>query len=309
MINVLGINASFHDSSAALLRDGIPVAAAEEERFTRIKHAKRPVPFLSYQLPFHAIAYVLQEAGINLRNVDRIAYSFDPSILLDGLQPELISLPLEPSARPRDDGLEPWDPLFLAGIINAPRFLLDDIPHNLQRLRGGITSWDQLPPFRFLDHHLSHAASAYYVSGFPESAILTLDGRGEKATTLFAVGRSGQIESLEEVHYPHSLGLLYEHVTDYLGFLRSSDEYKVMALACAGSGCLVRQFERLVELGEGGQYRVTFADLEAEFGPRRRKGEPLEQRHFDVAAGLQTLLEETVLELARRLRQPGCQRP
>ena len=243
MINVLGINASFHDSSAALLRDGIPVAAAEEERFTRIKHAKRPVPFLSYQLPFHAIAYVLQEAGINLRNVDRIAYSFDPSILLDGLQPELISLPLEPSARPRDDGLEPWDPLFLAGIINAPRFLLDDIPYNLQRLRGGITSWDQLPPFQFVDHHLSHAASAYYVSGFPESAILTLDGRGEKATTLFAVGRSGQIEPLEEVHYPHSLGLLYEHVTDYLGFLRSSDEYKVMALACAGSGCFVPQFD------------------------------------------------------------------
>jgi carbamoyltransferase len=223
-------------------------------------------------------------------------------VILDGRDPESISLPLEPSARPRDDGLDPWGPLFLAGIVNAPRFLLDDIPHHLQRLRGGITH-DSLPPFEFVEHHLAHAASAYYVSGFPEAAILTLDGRGEKATTLFAVGRGRQIEPLEEVHYPHSLGLLYEHVTDYLGFLRSSDEYKVMALASVGSDQFVEPFRRLVELGEGGQYRVTFADLESEFGPRRRKGESLEQRHFDVAEALQRVLEETVLELARRLRE------
>jgi carbamoyltransferase len=302
VINVLGINAAFHDGSAALIRDGVPLGAAEEERFTRIKHAKRPVPFLSYQLPFHAIAYVLQEAGISLRNVDRIAYSFDPGVLLDERDRESISLPLEPSARSREDGLGAWEPLFLAGIVNAPRFLLDDIPHHLQRLRGGITH-DSAPPFEFVEHHLSHAASAYYVSGFPEAAILTLDGRGEKATTLFAIGRGRQIEPLEEVHYPHSLGLLYEHVTDYLGFLRASDEYKVMALASVGSDRFVNQFRRLVELGEGGQYRVDFADLEEEFGPRRRKGEALEQRHFDVAEALQRVLEETVLELARRLRE------
>src|SRR5690349_8430610 len=107
---VLGINAAFHDSSAALLHDGVPLAAAEEERFTRIKHGKRPVPFLSYQLPFHAIDYCLKEAGIGLREVDRIAYSFDPSLVLEGRDPASVSLPLEPSARPPADGRHPWEP-------------------------------------------------------------------------------------------------------------------------------------------------------------------------------------------------------
>src|SRR5829696_138930 len=119
---ILGINAAFHDSSAALLKDGVPIAAAEEERFTRIKHGKRPVPFLSYQLPFHAIDYCLLEAGIGLRELDGIAYSFDPSIVLAERDPESIRLPLEPSRAARDpDGSrgDPWEPLFLAGIVNA----------------------------------------------------------------------------------------------------------------------------------------------------------------------------------------------
>src|SRR5215210_5913636 len=119
----LGINAAFHDSSAALLRDGRPVAAAEEERFTRIKHGKRPVPFTSYQLPFHAIDYCLAEAGIALRQVDVIAYSFDPTIALAGRDPAALRLPLEPSRTPPADASHPWETLFLAGIINAPRFL------------------------------------------------------------------------------------------------------------------------------------------------------------------------------------------
>src|SRR5947209_5221754 len=146
---VLGINAAFHDSSAALLQDGVPVAAAEEERFTRIKHGKRPVPFTSYQLPFHAIDYCLREAGIALRQVDRIAYSFDPSIPLGGRDPGSLTLPLEPSASLVPAGSYPWEPLFLAGIINAPRFLVDDIPHHLLRLRNGIRSSADLLPFEF----------------------------------------------------------------------------------------------------------------------------------------------------------------
>jgi carbamoyltransferase len=302
-VNVLGINAAFHDSSAALIRDGIPVAAAEEERFTRIKHGKRPVPFLSYQLPFHAIDYVLREARLGLRNVDRIAYSFDPSISVGDREREAISLPLEPSASPRSDGMEAWEPLFLAGIINAPRFLLDDIPHHLNTLRNGLHDRADLPPFEYVDHHLSHAASAYYVSGYSEAAILTLDGRGERTTTLYARGDGDQIETLGEVRFPHSLGLLYEHVTHYLGFLRSSDEYKVMALASAGSDRYVSEFRRLVELGERGQYTVNYADLEQITGPARRKGEPLTQRHYDVSAGLQAVLEETVLRIATWLRE------
>ena len=298
---ILGINAAFHDSSAALLRDGVPVAAAEEERFTRIKHGKRPVPFTSYQLPFHAIDYCLAEAGIALRDVDFIAYSYDPSIALAGRDPEAIRLPLEPSGQPPTDGAYPWEPLFLAGIVNAPRFLLDDIPHHLSRLKDGIAGHDERPPFEFVEHHLAHAASAYYVSGYREAAILTLDGRGELATTLHAVGEGPAIRKLAEVQFPHSLGLLYEKVTSYLGFLHSSDEYKVMALASDGSERFAGRFREWVELSEDGRYRIADMDLEAEFGPRRRRGGPLEARHIDAATGLQKVLEESVLNLARWL--------
>ncbi len=298
---ILGINAAFHDSSAALLRDGVPVAAAEEERFTRVKHAKRPVPFLSYQLPFHAIAYCLREAGLRLRDVDFIAYSFDPSVQLAGRDPAALHLPLRPSDTPNPQALDPWEPLFLAGIVNAPRFLVDDLPHHLSGLREGIRSHRDLPPFEYVKHHLAHAASAYYVSGFTEAAILTVDGRGERATTLHAVGQGAAITKLQEVHMPHSLGHLYERVTDYLGFLPSSDEYKVMALASGGSLRFYPRFRRLVELGEDGTYHIALEDLESAFGPRRRRGEPLEQRHADVAAALQRTLEEAMLGLARWL--------
>lgn len=298
---ILGINAAFHDSSAALLKDGRPLAAAEEERFTRIKHGKRPVPFLSYQLPFHAIDYCLAEAGIGLRDLATVAYSFDPGLALDGRDPGSVTLPLEPSRRPPADGSNPWEPLFLAGIMNAPRFLVDDIPHHLDRLRDGIDGHDRLPPFEFVEHHLAHAASAYYVSGFQESAILTLDGRGERTTTLHAVGRGPAIEKLTEVEFPHSLGLLYEQVTSYLGFLHSSDEYKVMALASDGTDRFVPRFRDFVQLSEDGRYRIADLDLEEEFGPRRRRGEALEARHIDVAAALQSVLEESVLNLVRWL--------
>jgi carbamoyltransferase len=302
-MNVLGLNAAFHDSAAALVRDGVPIAAAEEERFTRIKHGKRPVPFLSYQLPFHAIDYVLHEGGIGLRTIDRIAYSFDPTLIIGEREASTINLPLEPSVAERSDGLAAWDPLFLAGIVNAPRFLLDDIPHHLLRMRGGIHSHDDMPPFEYIDHHLSHAASAYYVSGLDEAAILTLDGRGEQATTLYAVGHGDAIDKAGQVDFPHSLGLLYEHVTRYLGFLHSSDEYKVMALASLGSERFREDFRALVKAGESGQYTVDYADLETICGPRRMKGEPLTQRHFDVAAALQSVLEERVLNIACWLRE------
>src|SRR5215216_622743 len=298
---ILGINAAFHDSSAALLKDGVPVAAAEEERFTRVKHGKRPVPFLSYQLPFHAIDYCLAEAGIKLREVDFIAYSYDPTIALGGREEAALSLPLRPSEAAAPAGSYAWEPLFLAGIVNAPRFLVDDIPHHLSRLKDGLGGHNELPPFEFVEHHLAHAASAYYVSGFDEAAILTLDGRGELATTLHAVGQGPAITKLAEVEYPHSLGLLYEKVTSYLGFLYSSDEYKVMALASDGSARFVEQFREIVELSEDGRYRIADVDLEALFGPRRERGGPLEERHIDVAAGLQKVLEESVLNLARWL--------
>src|SRR5207248_3400259 len=229
------INAAFHDPAACLVKDGVVIAAAEEERFTRVKHGKRPIPFSTYELPFHALDYCLREGGINLTDVNHVAYSFDPSLLLGRWNTQAtITLPLEPSAHPvPEEWLSAWDPLFLASIVNTPRHLSGGAPHHLKaRFKGARPD----SPYRwhFVAHHLSHAASAFHASPFTRAAVMTLDGRGEKATTGYAVGAGNRLEWLGQVHTPHSLGLLYERVTEYLGFLHSSDEYKVMALASYG---------------------------------------------------------------------------
>ena len=295
----LGINAAYHDTAACLVHDGRVIAAAEDERFTRIKHGKRPIPFSTYELPFHALDYCLKEAGIELIDVDHIAYSFDPTSLLGPYRDSAtITLPLEPSAHPVQDGWESvWDPLFLASIVNAPRHLAGGVPHHLERRFRGFRAGG---PFQwhFVEHHVAHAASAFHASPFDEAAVLTLDGRGERATTTYNVGRGASLERIGQVDYPHSLGILYEQVTTYLGFLHSSDEYKVMALASYGHPVYVDQFRQMVRVEPDGCYRIENDDFEARFGPSRRRGEPLAQRHFDIAHSLQIVLEETVLELA-----------
>jgi carbamoyltransferase len=234
----LGINSAFHDSSACLVRDGRVFAAAEEERFTRIKHAKRPVPFSAWELPFHAIDYCLAEANLELIDVAHVAYALDPSLLPGtGRAGAAIALPLEPSAepaRPPEPGASPWEPLFLAYVVNAPRPLAGGAPHHLaRRFRGARPDG----PYRwhFVEHHAAHEASAYLAAPFERMAVMTLDGRGERATTTFGLYRDGKYRRLKQVDYPHSLGLLYEDVTRHLGFLHSSDEYKVMALAASAS--------------------------------------------------------------------------
>src|SRR6266699_7135468 len=231
----LGINAVYHDSAACLVKDGQVIAAVEEERFTHIKHGKRPVPFSTYELPFHAINYCLQEGSISLIDVDHVAYSYDPYLFLGPHRDdEVLTLPLEPSAHQVPAGWESvWDALFVSSIMNAPRHLVGGVPHHLQaRFLGahgnGPYQW------HFVEHHLAHAASAFLSSPFESAAILTLDGRGEKATTSYSVGEGNSLLRLGQVIVPHSLGLLYEEVTEYLGFLSSSDEYKVMALASFG---------------------------------------------------------------------------
>ena len=296
---VLGINAVYHDSAACLVQDGRVMAAAEEERFTRVKHAKRPIPFATYELPFHAIDYCLREAGIRLVDVDHVAYSYDPFLLLGRHRDEAtITLPLEPSAHPTPAEWESaWDPLFLSSIVNAPRHLAGGAPHRLRaRFRGARPDG----PYRwhFVEHHLAHAASAFLASPFDHAAVLTLDGRGEKATTTYHMGSGNQLERLGQVNVPHSLGLLYEQVTGYLGFLHSADEYKVMALASFGKPRYVADFRAIVQLGADGQYTLQPPQLEERFGPARMRGEPLEQRHCDVAHSLQVVLEESVLDLA-----------
>ncbi|MEO8955164.1 MAG: carbamoyltransferase C-terminal domain-containing protein [Ktedonobacteraceae bacterium] len=295
----LGINAAYHDPAACLVKDGQVIAAAEEERFTHIKHGKRPIPFSTYKLPFAAIDYCLREAGITLLNVDHVAYSYDPFLLLGQHRDEAtITLPLEPSAHATPTEWESaWDPLFLASIVNAPRHLASGVPHHLQaRFRGACADG----PYRwhFVEHHIAHAASAFHASPFSQAAVLTLDGRGEKATTSYSLGEGNQLRWLGQVNYPHSLGLLYEQVTDYLGFLPSSDEYKVMALASFGKPRYHAFFRAVVQMGEHGLYTIQPLHLEEQFGPARVKGGPLEQHHYDIAHSLQVVLEETVLQLA-----------
>ncbi len=294
----LGINAAFHDSSACLVKDGRLLAAAEEERFTGIKHGKRPVPFSTYELPYHAIDYCLKVAGIHLNDVDHAAYAFDPYLLLGEHRGKAtIPIPLEPGLGGAAPGFaSPWDPLFLASMVRARNHLLDGYPHHLQPRFGG-TSRDRMG-WHFVDHHVSHAASAYYPSPFDRAAVMTLDGRGETATTTYNAGRGRELTRIGQVDLPHSLGLLYERVTTYLGFLHSSDEYKVMALASYGKPAFVRDFREMIRVGANGQYTITDERLAERFGPPRRKNDPFTGHHFNIAHSLQKVLEETTLELA-----------
>lgn len=328
----LGINAAFHDCSAALIRDGEVIAAAEEERFTQIKHGKRPLPFTTWQLPFHAIDYCLREAGIGLADVDRYAYSFDPHLLgsppalsataaaaappgrstgaaaaaipLMPRLPESIRLPLEPSRAVRADAdHSPWDPLFLSYVVNAPRQLASGAPHHLQARFAGARLDTIQQRWRYVEHHLAHEASAFLAAPFDECAVLTMDGRGEWATTSAGVFRDGRYRRLRQINLPHSLGLLYEDVTRWLGFLHSSDEYKVMALASYGTPRYMDVFDAMVQCGDDGVYTVKRMNLAALLGPPRQRGAALRREHYDVASSLQKVLEQTVLRLAGWLRE------
>ena len=271
----LGVNAAYHDSSATLVRDGEVVAAAEDERFTHVKHAKRAVPFSTWELPFHAIDYCLREEGIAMADVDCVAYSFDPALLRN----------------PPTDFASPWDPLFLCHLLNAPGQLADGAPHHLRSRFGSKPGYR----WEYVEHHLAHEASAFLAAPFEECAVLTMDGRGELATTSYGVFAQDQYQRISQVDLPHSLGLLYEEVTEYLGFLRSSDEYKVMALASYGRPAHLREFREMLRFAGDGRYEIAAPRLAERFGPPRRRGEPLTRRHFDIAHSLQRTLEETVL--------------
>jgi carbamoyltransferase len=300
----LGINAAFHDPSACLLEDGVLLAAAEEERFTHIKHGKRPIPFSAYELPFHAIDYCLRVADICLKEIDHIAYSFDPFKLLDRhLKGNHITLPILPGSNASpdksDEWYSDWDPLFLTFIVNAPGQLADGYPHHLRKRLAGAGAHPE--KWHFVEHHIAHAASAFLPSPFQRAAVMTIDGRGERATTSYYTGKDNELTLLSEVCMPHSLGMLYEEVTGYLGFLRSSDEYKVMALASYGRPEYIDDFSRIIHIGTGGDYTIDHHVLEAMFGPARQRHEPLAQKHFDIAHSLQKVLESTVLQLSRWL--------
>src|SRR4051812_41710651 len=278
----LGINAAFHDSSASLIKNGELIAAAEEERFTHVKHGKRPIPFSAYEIPYHAIDYCLKEADIHLSEVDHIAYSFDPAINKIEVYPGL-------------------DELYLSSIGRAPNLLVSGYPHHLQKRFDGTTRKDF--KWHFVDHHIAHATSAFIASPYQHAAVLTIDGRGENASTTYYWGKGNKLEKLSEVLIPHSLGLLYEAVTTYLGFLHSSDEYKVMALASYGKPTYLDEFSSLIHLGKNGLYTIDECMLEPMFGLARKRNAPFTQKHFDIAHSLQKVLEVTVLQLVNWLHE------
>jgi carbamoyltransferase len=263
----------FHDPAAALVVDGEIVAAAEEERFTRRKHGKPPVPFATWELPERSARWCLAQAGLQPEELDAVAYSYDPS------------LAPPPGA---DLTADNWEGLRTLYAQRAPMFLRTALPG--------------LDPacVRFVPHHLAHAASAYLAAPHPDSSVLVLDGRGERASHVAGRARGGRFEVLAAQQLPHSLGLLYEEVTEHLGFQRSSDEYKVMALAAYGEPAFLREFRQAVRTtGDGG---FTVAPLElGTLAKRRRKGEDWGGEHADLAASLQVRLEEVLLELARWL--------
>jgi carbamoyltransferase len=268
-VRVLGINAVFHDPAAALVVDGQIVAAAEEERFSRRKHGKAPVPFSTWELPEHAIAWCLERGGIGADELDAIGYSYDPELAL----------------RDGDDiTADEWEGLRTLYVRRAPRFL-----QSLGLDAGKV---------RFVAHHVAHAASCHLAAPFASSAVLVVDGRGESASHLAGHAHAdGSLDVLAAQRLPHSLGLLYEELTDHLGFRRSSDEYKVMAMASYGKPRFLPELRELVGTTGDGGFFTQRVDWER-YAPRSKGGEDFTQDHADLARSVQERLEEVLLELA-----------
>ena len=280
MTRVLGINAVFHDPAAALVVDGSVVAAAEEERFTRRKHGKLPVPFSTWEVTEQAAVWCLREAGIGPEDLDAVAYSYDPHL----------------APHTGDDlTADGWEGLRTLYALRAPLFLQSALPG--------------LDPacVRFVPHHVAHAASAHLAAPYPSSSVLVLDGRGERASHLAGRSDEGDLQILAAQHLPHSLGLLYEEVTEHLGFRRSSDEYKVMALAAYGRPSFLPELRQAVRATGDGGFVVEPLDL-ATLVKRRRRGDPMTGDHSDLASSVQTRLEEVLLDLTRWLHDQTGQK-
>jgi carbamoyltransferase len=274
MTAVLGVNAVFHDPAAALVVDGEIVAACEEERISRRKHGKQAVPFSTWELPEGSMEWCLRTAGLTAADLDAIGYSYDPCL-----------------ARTSEDLLaDEWEGLRTLYTSRAPHFLATALP--------GV----EPARVRHVPHHLAHAASAVYASPFDAPAVLVLDGRGERHSHFAGHVRDGRIHQLAGQALPHSLGLMYEELTMHLGFHRSSDEYKVMALASYAEPEHLHAFRRLVRSTPDGGFCVDAIDW-AEFAPRVVPGGDLGDAHAALAASVQARLEEVIIELASWLHE------
>jgi len=292
-VNILGISAYYHDSAACLVQDGVIVAAAQEERFTRKKH--------DYDFPANAIAYCLAEAGISADQLDLVAFYDKPLLKFERL--------LETYMAHAPVGFR----LFLMGLplwIRQKLFTPRELDRGLQGAYSGR--------YVFLEHHESHAASAFFPSPFEEAAIMTLDGVGEWATGSISVGRGNRIEMLKELRFPHSLGLLYSAFTYFTGFKVNSGEYKLMGLAPYGEPIYAEvMMDKLIDLKDDGSFRMdmsyfayTYKDvmtsrkMEALLGgPPRGPESQITQREMDIAASIQAVTEEIMLRAARYAKE------
>jgi carbamoyltransferase len=279
-VRILGINSVFHDPAAALVVDGEIVAAAEEERFSRRKHGKEPVPFSTWEMPTQSARWCLAAAGLAPADLDAVAYSYDP---------DLAPVPGE------DITADGWEDLRTLYARRAPLFLAAALPG----LDPGKV--------RFVAHHVAHAASAYLAVPQRSSAVLVVDGRGESASHLAGHVRDGELEILARQALPHSLGLLYEELTAHLGFRRSSDEYKVMAMAAYGRPRWLEEFRRLVRATPDGGFVVEAVRWQ-DYAPASGGGEEFGSDHADLAATVQRRLEEVLLDLARWLHEQTGER-
>jgi carbamoyltransferase len=287
-VHVLGFNCT-HDAAAVLLRDGVPVAAVEEERLSRVKH--------HFGMPERAVAECLAAGGVGIDAVDRVAFYMDAGLWLRFFGGHFLrNLPGSLAYAKRRPAL--W-----RSFLGVER-----------RFRR---AFGYRGPFHMVEHHAAHAASAFYPSGFDEAAVLTVDGAGEKVTTLLGAMRGGRLERLRQEVYPVSVGKCWEAVTEWLGFQPQSGEGKAMGLAAWGSPALVEEFRRVLRPGPEGSFLLDLsffdyprggnplygAKFVRAFGPPRGPSDPVEDRHRDVAFALQAATEEVVLHLARWLRQ------
>lgn len=302
-MRVLGVSAFYHDSAAALVEDGIVVAAAQEERFSRKRHDAR--------FPHHAAKYCLAAAGVGIDAVDHIVFYDKPLLKFERLLETYLAF------APR--GFQSFS-MAMPVWLREKLFLKDLLKKEIKAL-GAAADWDQ--GLLFSEHHLSHAASAFFPSPFREAAVLTMDGVGEWATTSIAIGQGNELDVLREIHFPHSLGLLYSAFTYYTGFKVNSGEYKVMGLAPYGEPKYAPAIlEHLVDVKQDGSFRLNldFFDYctgltmtnsrfhELFGGAARKDGEPLTQRHMDLAASVQAVTEEIVLRLTRSVAAEMGQR-
>jgi carbamoyltransferase len=292
-MNILGISAFYHDSAAALVVDGNIVAAAQEERFTRKKH--------DAAFPKNAVDYCLSEAGITVDQLDYVSFYDKPMLKFERL--------LETQLAFAPSGLRSF-------VMATPVWLREKLM--MRRMIKGGFSKKIKAPLLFMDHHESHASSAFFPSPYKEAAFLTLDGVGEWSTSTWGVGRGNTIEVRQHIDFPHSLGLLYSAFTYYCGFKVNSGEYKLMGLAPYGSPVYAKQiYERLIDLKPDGSFWLDmeffnycqgltmtngrFNDLFG--GPPRDPESSIEQRHMDLAASIQAVTEEIVLRIGRDIHK------